>query len=98
VVAAADGALMNLVSVGRVLDLPLVSFCRAYTNSTSLEMEINFKERTNPKVYVQVSTAAKLAVADLESDCHLVVRVQLLVEAFARVRLELNVVRRADGE
>lgn len=51
-----------------------------------------------PKVNIEVSAAAEFAVADLEGDGHLVVRVQLLMEALARVRLELDVVRRADGE
>jgi hypothetical protein len=48
--------------------------------------------QTHPEVNVQVSATAKLAVADLEGDGHLVVGVQLLVEAFARVGSELDVV------
>ena len=51
-----------------------------------------------PKVNLQVSASAKLPVADLEGDCHLVVLVQLLVEAFALMRLHLDVVRRGEGE
>jgi hypothetical protein len=47
---------------------------------------------THPKVDVQVARAAKLAVADLERDRHLVVAVQGLVEALAPVRRERNVV------
>lgn len=45
-----------------------------------------------PKVNVQVAGAAKLAVADLEGDGHTVVSVELLVEAFAAVGGELDVV------
>jgi len=56
------------------------------------------KRTTYPEVNVEVSTATKLAIADLEGDGHSVVRVQLLVEAFARVCLQLNVVCRADGK
>jgi hypothetical protein len=49
-------------------------------------------ERTDPEIDLQVSAPAKLSVADLEGDRHLVVLVQLLVEAFSRVRLHLDVV------
>ena len=45
-----------------------------------------------PEVDVQVLAAAKLSVADLECHRHLVVLVQLLVEAFSRVRAEIYVV------
>ena len=51
-----------------------------------------------PEIDVQVSAAAKFPVADLEGHRHLVVLVQLLVEAFALVRFHLNVVRRRQGE
>ncbi len=46
-----------------------------------------------PKVNLQVSTATEFPVADLESDCHLVVLVKRFVEAFALVCLHLDVVR-----
>lgn len=52
--------------------------------------------QTYPEIQVQVSTSAKLAVADLEGDSHLVVGVQHLVETLARVRLELDVVCMAE--
>lgn len=51
-----------------------------------------------PEVNLQVSAPSEFPVADLERDCHLVVLVQLLVEAFALVRLHLDVVRRCEGE
>jgi hypothetical protein len=35
------------------------------------------------EVNVEVATATKLSVAHLECDCHLVIAMQLLVEAFA---------------
>jgi hypothetical protein len=51
-----------------------------------------------PEVYIQVPTPAELAVADLERDRHLVVLVQLLVEALAHVGLHLDVVGGREGE
>jgi hypothetical protein len=53
---------------------------------------------TYPEINVKVSTATEFAIANLEGDGHSVIRVQLLVEAFARVCLQLDVVCRADGE
>jgi hypothetical protein len=53
---------------------------------------------TYPEVNIEVSTATKLAIADLEGDGHSVIRVQFLVEAFARVCLQLDVVCRTDGK
>lgn len=53
---------------------------------------------TYPEVQVQVSTASKLPIADLESDSHPVVGVQHLVEALARVRSELHVMRIAEHD
>jgi hypothetical protein len=53
---------------------------------------------TNPKVNLEVSAAAKLAIADLERDSHLVILVELFVEAFAHVGLHLDVVRRSQGQ
>jgi hypothetical protein len=52
---------------------------------------------TYPEVQIQVATSSKLAVADLEGDGHPVVGVQHLVEALARVRSELDVVRIAEN-
>lgn len=49
--------------------------------------------RMYPEINVQIAGTAKLPVADLEGDGHLVVGVQLLVEALSRVRLEQDVVR-----
>lgn len=45
-----------------------------------------------PEVNVEVAGAAKLAVADLEGDGHLVAAVEVLVEALAAVGGELDVV------
>lgn len=47
---------------------------------------------THPKVNFQIAAAAKFPVADLEGNCHLVVLMQRLVEAFALVGLHLDVV------
>jgi hypothetical protein len=58
----------------------------------------SLRQETYPKVNVEVSTTTELAIADLEGDGHSVIRVQLLVEAFARVCLQLDVVCRADGK
>lgn len=65
---------------------------------SQLHIDKNCQQKTYPEVNVEVSTATKLAIADLEGDSHSVVRVQLLVEAFARVCLQLDVVCRTDGE
>ena len=51
---------------------------------------------THPEINLQISAAAKLPVADLERDCHLVILVEGLVEAFALVGLHLDVVRRRE--
>lgn len=51
-----------------------------------------------PKVDIQVSCAAKLSVADLERDGHLVILVKGLVEAFAAVGGQLYVVGRHGRE
>lgn len=45
-----------------------------------------------PEVDLEVPTSSKFPIADLERDGHLVVLVQLFVEAFAHVRLHLDVV------
>lgn len=51
-----------------------------------------------PEINVQVSAAAEFPVADLEGHRHLVVLVQLLVEALALVRFHLDIMRRRQGE
>lgn len=51
-----------------------------------------------PEINIQISTTTKLPVAHLEGNSHLVVLVQDFVEAFPRMRLELDVVRIAEGE
>lgn len=47
---------------------------------------------TYPEVDLDVTTAAEFPVADLESNGHLVIGVEGLVEAFARVSPQLDVV------
>ena len=47
---------------------------------------------THPKVNFKISTPTEFSIADLERDCHLVVLVELLMEAFPHVCLHLNVV------
>ena len=49
-----------------------------------------------PEVDVKVSTATKLAVADLEGDGHPVVGVKHFVETLARVSPQLHVVRKSE--
>lgn len=79
---------MDLVAARWRFDLPLSAFL------PSLHGDFNANGRgAYPKVDFQVSTSAKLSVADLECDRHPVVLVQLLVEALALVRLHLDVVR-----
>lgn len=56
------------------------------------------REGSYEKVDVQVAASTKLPVADLEGDGHLVIFMQLLVEAFSRVSSELDVVGLGDGE
>jgi hypothetical protein len=51
---------------------------------------------TYPEVQIQVSTASKLPVADLEGDGHPVVGVQHLMETLARVGSQLHVVRETE--
>lgn len=51
-----------------------------------------------PEVNLQVAAAAEFPVANLEGDGHLVVLVQLLVEALALVRLHLDIVRRCERQ
>jgi hypothetical protein len=50
-----------------------------------------------PEVDVQIAGTAKLAVTNLKGDGHFVVGVQLLVEAFSRMCLEQDIVRRSDA-
>lgn len=88
VVARGDATFVNLhVVVGRLdLDRQLLEG-ELYTRASKLSL-------THPEVNLQVAAAAKLAVADLEGDGHLVVLVQGFVEAFALVSLHLDVVGR----
>lgn len=47
---------------------------------------------TYPEVNFEVACATEFSVANLERDCHLVILVQLLVEALSAVGGKLNVV------
>ncbi len=58
----------------------------------------NAWEYTDPKVNVEVSSAAKLAVADLKGHRHPVIAVEGLVEALAAVGRELDVVGRGGSQ
>lgn len=51
-----------------------------------------------PEVYLQVAGAAEFPVPHLECDSHFVIFVELLMEAFSRVRAEVDVVRCDEGE
>lgn len=53
---------------------------------------------TYPEIDLQVATASEFPVSDLEGDGHLVILVQGLVEAFAGVSPELDVVCGHGGE
>jgi hypothetical protein len=57
-----------------------------------------FLPRTYPEVNIEVSASPKLSITDLKGDGHAVVLVQILVEAFSRMRSESNVVRVGEGE
>ena len=48
---------------------------------------------THPEVNVEIAASTKFPVAGLKRHSHLVISVQLLVEAFFAVCFELNVVR-----
>jgi hypothetical protein len=48
---------------------------------------------TYPEINIEVTCAAKLAIADLEGDRHLVIPVQGLVEALEAMGRQDNVVR-----
>jgi len=60
--------------------------------------ELSFQFKTYLEIDVQIATATKLLVAHLERDRHLVFLVKLFVEAFARMRFHLDVVRIAEDE
>lgn len=51
-----------------------------------------------PEVNVEIPSAAKLPVTDLEGDSHLVLLVEVLVEAFPAVGRELDVMGRGSLE
>ena len=53
---------------------------------------------TYPKVDVQIATATKLPVTDLECDGHPILLVQRLVEAFSGVGAEKDIVSIAECE
>lgn len=56
--------------------------------------DLNCLPLTYPEVNLQVSATAKLSVADLKRNRHLVVLVQRFMETFALVSLHLDVVCR----
>ena len=88
VVAGGDGLLVDCVGVIWVGDLrfggPLVS--------TGIPGD-NRSNQTHPEINLHIPrTPPELPVSDLECHCHLVVSVQLFVEAFSRVCVHLDVV------
>lgn len=92
VVAGGHTALMDLVAARWCLDLSTsVSNCCCAFACVS-------RPNAYPEIDFQIAAAAKLSVANLECDRHLVVLVQLFVEAFALVGLHLDVVRRSERE
>ena len=58
----------------------------------SITIPCSGRNRTHPKINLQIPRAAKLPVPDLERDRHLIVLVQDLVVAFLGVSAHLNVV------
>jgi hypothetical protein len=60
----------------------------------SLRSIISAKAESYPEVNIQVPAATKFAVPNLEGDGHLVVGMELFVEAFFRMRFELDIVGR----
>lgn len=56
------------------------------------------QDTTNPKVNLQIPRTTKFPVSNLESDCHLIIPLQDLVEAFSLMGAHLDVVRDGGGE
>ena len=94
-VAGGDAAFVSNEAVERVLNLEvleLVIFCWNRRANCDFKCGLSY-----PKVNLQIPTAGKLTVADLEGDGHLVVSVQGLVEALAGMCFHLNIMS-ADKE
>ena len=53
---------------------------------------------THPEINLQIPAPAELPVSDLKCDRHLVPLVQVLVEAFSRMRIQLDVVGPGQGD
>ena len=51
-----------------------------------------------PEVYFEISRRSKLSISNLERDRHLVILMQLFVEAFPSVCRELDIVRLSDPQ
>lgn len=47
-------------------------------------------EQSYPEVNIEVPATPELPIADLERDRHAVIAMQVFVEAFSRVRLQLD--------
>ena len=50
------------------------------------------KDGAYPKVDIEVAAASKFPISNLECNCHLVILVEFLMEAFSRVGAHLDVV------
>jgi hypothetical protein len=56
------------------------------------------RSKTYPEVNVEVSAPSEFPIGNLERDGHLVIGMELLVEAFSRVGLEVDVVSGGKAE
>ena len=99
---------MDLVAAGGRFDLGCAWLALALRGTSRfapmqaghevLDSELTKEGSSYPEINLQIPASSKLPVANLERDCHLVVLVQRLVEAFALVRLHLDVVRGGEAE
>lgn len=92
------GAPVLVVEAVRVLSVLSCYEAVVARRHASLVLLVRPRWCLDPEVDLEVPAAAKLAVAHLECDRHLVVLVQLLVEALPHVRLHLDVVRRHEPD
>jgi hypothetical protein len=77
-------AIVNQISGRESPHRPILQF-----PSTAFHHE---DRETHPKVYIQISSPAKLPISDLECNCHPVISMQCLMKALSTVRMQLNVV------
>jgi hypothetical protein len=87
VVAVRYVLLEGLILARGIRDLDLGHYNLARSSG-----RVELEKLAYPKVDIQVSGTAKFSIADLEGDGHLVLIVKLLVETFAAMGRELDVV------